>query len=82
MPTYEYHCQKCEATAEVLQKMSEAPIKTCPHCGQEALKRKISGGIGFSLKGSGFYTNDYVTKSPTHDGSYTHCACGKKEHCG
>lgn len=38
--------------------MTDAPITECPRCGGK-LKRLITGGGGFILKGSGFYQNDY-----------------------
>jgi putative FmdB family regulatory protein len=30
MPTYEYHCQKCNKDFELFQSMKDAPIATCP----------------------------------------------------
>lgn len=57
MPTYEYACDSCGNGFEVIQKMSDAPVKTCPSCGK-GVRRVLSGGIGISFKGSGFYVND------------------------
>jgi|WetSurMetagenome_2_1015567.scaffolds.fasta_scaffold1014364_1 putative FmdB family regulatory protein len=58
MPTYQYKCSKCGEVFEAFQKMSDPPIKECPHC-QGRVERIISGGAGFLLKGSGFYATDY-----------------------
>ena len=58
MPTYEYQCLKCKKKFEKLQKMTDAPLKKCPHCSGKA-QRLISTGTGFIFKGSGFYINDY-----------------------
>ena len=58
MPTYEYQCLKCKKKFEKLQKMTDAPLKKCPHCSGKA-QRLISAGTGFIFKGSGFYINDY-----------------------
>ncbi len=58
MPTYQYQCSKCDYEFEEFQKISDPPIKTCPKCGGK-VKRIVSGGAGFLLKGSGFYTTDY-----------------------
>ncbi|ULQ59864.1 FmdB family transcriptional regulator [Brucepastera parasyntrophica] len=57
MPTYEYACDSCNNNFEVFQKMSDEPVKVCPKCG-ENVRRVLSGGIGISFKGSGFYVND------------------------
>jgi predicted nucleic acid-binding Zn ribbon protein len=39
--------------------MSETPLKTCPKCGKDTLKRLIGAGSGVIFKGSGFYLTDY-----------------------
>lgn len=57
MPTYEYACDACGNGFEVVQKMADEPIKTCPECGK-AVRRVLSGGIGISFRGSGFYVTD------------------------
>ena len=58
MPFYEYECSSCGKQTEVLQKISDAPLKKCPHCGKSALKRLISAPV-FRLKGSGWYETDF-----------------------
>lgn len=58
MPIYEYQCQACDESLEKLQKMSDDPLKTCPSCGEEALKKQISA-VGFRLKGTGWYATDF-----------------------
>jgi putative FmdB family regulatory protein len=57
MPTYEYRCAKGHRF-DAFQKMSDAPVSTCPTCGEQA-ERLVSGGAGFLLKGEGFYITDY-----------------------
>lgn len=42
MPLYEYKCDACQHQLEVLQKMSDEPIKHCPACQKEALRKVIS----------------------------------------
>lgn len=62
MPTYEYHCTKCDKTFDYQQKMSDAPLTDCldAECGgQGTLKRLIGAGVGLIFKGSGFYITDY-----------------------
>ncbi|HWA14128.1 MAG TPA: zinc ribbon domain-containing protein [Burkholderiales bacterium] len=58
MPIYEYRCATCGHQAEVLQKMSDAPLKTCPVCGRDSFSKQISAA-GFQLKGSGWYATDF-----------------------
>lgn len=61
MPTYEYACLNCHEKMEVTQKISDDPLKNCLKCHQPSLKRGFGGGIGFQLKGAGFYKNDYAS---------------------
>src|SRR5881296_2727154 len=61
MPIYEYHCAKCDQTIEVIQKMSDKPLKKHEGCGG-ALTKLISAA-GFQFKGTGWYVTDYARKS-------------------
>lgn len=58
MPFYEYECSSCHHTDEFLQKISAAPLRKCPACGKNTLKRLISAPV-FRLKGSGWYETDF-----------------------
>jgi putative FmdB family regulatory protein len=58
MPFYEYVCTECGAATELLQKISDPPATTCPHCHAEALSKQISAA-GFRLKGGGWYETDF-----------------------
>lgn len=60
MPIYEYQCQACHESLEVLQKLSDAPLLECPQCGEPSLKKKVSAAA-FRLKGSGWYETDFKT---------------------
>ena len=62
MPTYDYICNDCEKMYEYFQSMSDAPIKECPECKKNSLRRVISGGTGLIFKGSGYYLTDYKNK--------------------
>lgn len=57
MPTYEYK-REDGTTFDIIQKMSESPLTTCPTTGQK-VKRVISGGGGVVYKGEGWYVKDY-----------------------
>jgi putative FmdB family regulatory protein len=61
MPTYEYRCAAGHEF-ELVQRMSEAPVKECPECGAAA-ERLLSKGGGLLFKGSGFYITDYRSDS-------------------
>ena len=58
MPFYEYECSNCRFYVEVLQKISEEPLKKCPSCGKKTLKKLVSAPV-FRLKGSGWYETDF-----------------------
>ncbi len=58
MPIYEYRCSACGHQKDHLQKMSDAPLTTCPACGAESYSKQISAA-GFQLKGSGWYATDF-----------------------
>ena len=58
MPFYEYQCPHCSHYAEVMQKISDPPLKKCPACGRSGFKRLISAPV-FRLKGSGWYETDF-----------------------
>jgi putative FmdB family regulatory protein len=58
MPIYEYRCKECSHKLEALQKLSDAPLLTCPVCGKAALSKLLSAA-GFQLKGSGWYATDF-----------------------
>ncbi len=58
MPIYAYRCGACGHAKDVLQKMSDAPLTTCPACGAEAFSKQVTAA-GFQLKGSGWYATDF-----------------------
>jgi putative FmdB family regulatory protein len=66
MPTYEYHCAKCDQNFEAFQSMREEPFRVCPkklcrlpRWGHGKVKRLLGTGAGIIFKGAGFYTTDY-----------------------
>ena len=69
MPIYEYECAKCGKKIEVLQKMSDKPLKKHASCGG-ALTKLISAS-GFQFKGTGWYVTDYARKGKTDSSAET-----------
>lgn len=68
MPIYEYQCTECGYQTEVLQKMSDDPLRDCPECGKPAMKKMVSAAA-FRLKGGGWYETDFKSgnKKNVHD---------------
>jgi putative FmdB family regulatory protein len=58
MPFYEYQCKNCGHDLEAMQKISDPPLKKCPHCGKSQLQRLMSAPV-FRLKGGGWYETDF-----------------------
>ena len=63
MPIYEYQCDACGKITEVTQRLSDKPLKECPHCKKKKLRRIISASA-FQLKGTGWYVTDFKDKKP------------------
>jgi putative FmdB family regulatory protein len=59
MPLYEYQCENCEKTQEIMQKFSDAPLTDCELCGGKGTLSKMISRSSFALKGSGWYVTDY-----------------------
>lgn len=92
MPNYDYFCTQCGHKEEILQKMTDTPLKECPLCKKNTFKRKFGRGIGLQFQGSGFYSTDYGNQSSnqsnpsekdktTPPSSGSGCGCGKSS-CG
>jgi len=58
MPIYEYRCENGHLF-EVMQKITEDPVTTCPTCG--ASVQRVFHPVAVHFKGSGFYNTDYGT---------------------
>ena len=63
MPIYEYACTACGHEFEEWQKMSDAPVRTCPKCKKKKVERLISR-TAFQLKGGGWYADLYSSSKP------------------
>jgi putative FmdB family regulatory protein len=67
MPIYEYRCGSCGETLEVIQKLSDKPLRKCPHCAG-GLEKLISRSA-FMLKGGGWYAESYSKSSGNASGA-------------
>src|SRR5262245_23232666 len=61
--TYEYACSACSHEWEAEQSIKDEPLKECPACHRPTARRQISRGVGFILKGSGWYADLYSSGS-------------------
>ncbi len=76
MPIYEYRCNGCGHEMELMQRMSDDPMKDCPVCKESKLKKLISAA-GFRLKGSGWYETDFKnSKKSSKNNNKSSGSCG------
>jgi len=59
MPIYEYKCDNGHVF-DVIQKMTDEPLRECQECGAHAARVLSAPAIHF--KGSGFHNTDYGTR--------------------
>lgn len=62
MPVYVYRCDNCGIEIERHRSYHDKPLKRCPECSKNSLKKVISP-VRVVFKGSGFYATDH--KSPS-----------------
>jgi putative FmdB family regulatory protein len=68
MPTYQYACRACGHSFEVVQPMTDEPLRECPRCGGEL--RKVYAPPAIAFRGSGFYATDHGKRAEsTKEGS-------------
>jgi putative FmdB family regulatory protein len=58
MPIYAYKCESCGHRQDVLQKISDPVLSSCPACGASSFVKQVTAA-GFQLKGSGWYATDF-----------------------
>ena len=66
MPIYEYKCENGHVF-DVIQKMTDEPLRECQECGASASRVLSAPAIHF--KGSGFHNTDYGTRKGGGNGS-------------
>ena len=63
MPIYAYKCESCGHRQDVLQKITDPVLGTCPACGAPSFVKQVTAA-GFQLKGSGWYATDFRGGTP------------------
>jgi putative FmdB family regulatory protein len=58
LPLYEYKCEGCGETFEVIQKFSDEPLTVHQKCGGHV--HKLMSAPAFQFKGTGWYVTDYA----------------------
>ncbi|MBN2242159.1 MAG: zinc ribbon domain-containing protein [Acidobacteria bacterium] len=79
MPLYEYECTQCGCRVEVVQKVSDAPLRKCRKCG--GALRKLISSPAIQFKGSGWYITDYAKKSAPQEEAKSKEKAPAKESC-
>ncbi len=67
MPLYEYQCEKCGESFEVMQKFSDEPLSTHAKCGGPV--HRLISAPALQFKGSGWYVTDYAKGSGSSSGN-------------
>lgn len=67
MPLFDYVCNNCGSTVELLQKHSDPDPILCKSCGKKHTLTKKIGLSSFQLKGGGWYSDGYSSKSNAAD---------------
>ena len=62
MPIYSYKCDSCGHQSDVLQKISDSPLKDCPACSEGSYRKQLTAA-GFVLKGGGWYVTDFKNQN-------------------
>src|ERR1017187_650263 len=63
MPLYQYECKQCGRCTEKNQKISDAEITDCPHCG--GTLERVPSAPAVSFKGGGWYADGYGNAKPS-----------------
>lgn len=61
MPIYQYICDACGFSFDIMQKITDPPLEKCRKC-SSALRKQITPPV-IVFKGTGWYVTDYGQKS-------------------
>jgi putative FmdB family regulatory protein len=80
MPIYAYKCSACGHAQDVMQKISDAPLTTCPACGQAAYAKQLTAA-GIQFKGNGYYATDFKNSGGKPEAPSPACGTGACPAC-
>ena len=79
MPIFDYRCEACGHSFDILQKLGDDPLTVCTECGQPQLKKLLSAPA-FHLKGKGWRNSDDAPKKPDVRPKFGHTLDSAKPH--
>ena len=62
MPIFDFICEVCGCSKELLRKISDPILMECPECHKATFKKQGSAP-SFQLTGSGWYVTDFKNKA-------------------
>jgi len=62
MPIFDFKCEACGYSKELLRKISDPILTECPECFKKTFKKQVSAP-SFQLTGSGWYVTDFKNKA-------------------
>ena len=62
MPIFDFKCEACGYSKELLRKISDPILTECPECYKKTFKKQVSAP-SFQLTGSGWYVTDFKNKA-------------------
>lgn len=74
MPIYEFLCEKCDQTIEIMQKINEPAPEECERCHARQSLKKVVSSTSFHLKGGGWYKDAYSSKKPSNESAVKTCS--------
>ena len=77
MPIYEFICEDCNYKEDLIRKISEPTIISCPKCSGQNFIKQVSAP-NFKLKGSGWYETDFKNKNDAKDSKKNDAKDSKK----
>lgn len=67
VPTYDYRCQECGHTVEIIHSILDDGPDTCERC--RGLVQRVLHPAGLIFRGRGFYTTDSRKEAPAASGT-------------
>ena len=69
MPRYDYRCDVCEQTMEIIHSIKISAKKKCPKCGKLKLRKLINDNVSVIFVGADFWrSTDYINQKAKEKG--------------